>query len=220
METPRLHLITDDRVLADPGFLDRARPVLEAGRDRIAFHLRGPHQSGRHLFELAGGLLEVARATGGVVVVNDRVDVAGATGAPAVQLGRRSLSAAAARRILGGDVAMGASVHGPAEAIEAAGADWLIVGSLFASPSHPDRAGAGPALLTAVRAVSRLPLVAIGGITPERVARVCSAGAHGVAVLSGVWGSADPAGATELYLERLKAAPPAGATRVEANSHA
>jgi len=134
------------------------------------------------------------------------VDVALVLGLGAVQLGARSLPPAAAREILGPEALLGVSVHGPDEAkkAEEGGADYLVVGTIFPSPSHPGRSGAGPERVAAVSGRSRLPALAIGGITPERVRAVRESGAHGVAVLSGIWDAEDPGAALDRYLGALR----------------
>src|SRR5437868_6372438 len=153
----------------------RAAGVEEGqGIDRIAAAVRG----GVGIVQLrdrdagAGELLARAgalrRAFAGIVLlVNDRVDVAAASGADGVQLGARALPVSAARGLLGAEALVGRSVHSVAEAEAAAveGADFLIVGTIYATASHPGKAPEGPALLSAVAAVVSLPLFAIGGIT-------------------------------------------------------
>jgi thiamine-phosphate diphosphorylase len=202
-------VITDDAVLARPQFGSAARAVLAAGGAGVALHLRGPTTPGRFLWRLAVDLAPEA-AAGGWLLVNDRVDVAATSGAHGVQLGRRSLPVADARALLGPEARIGASVHDAAEAADAGAADWLVVGTLFPSASHPGRPAAGVELIARVAAASRCPLVGIGGVTPERVADVRAAGAAGVAVLSGVWGHADPASAVARYLGCWNASPPGG----------
>jgi thiazole tautomerase (transcriptional regulator TenI) len=82
--------------------------------------------------------------------------------------------------------------------------DYLVVGTVFATSSHAGRAAGGVALVgRAAAAAGSTPVLAIGGITPERVAEVLEAGARGVAVVSGVWGAADPGMAVRGYLESL-----------------
>lgn len=202
---PPLHLVTDDAVLLDPRFAERAGAVLTTGRSELALHLRGPTLSGRRLFALAEQLLPAAEVAGALLLINDRVDVALACGAHGVQLGARSVLAADARRLLGDLPLLGVSVHSREEAEAAADADFLLVGTLFASASHPGRAGAGTQILERL-ADLRLLRIGIGGITPERVAEVRRAGAAGIAVLSGVWGAKEPQVAVEGYLRAWREA--------------
>ncbi len=199
---PPLHLVTDDAVLARPGFPRDAAAAVEAGGARVALHLRGPGTGGRRLHELALALLPAIRAAGAALLVNDRVDVALACGADGVQLRARALSPADARRLLGAGPLIGASVHDAAEAGRAVrdGADFLLVGTLYATPSHPGRAGTGVGLVSALAGRGR-PVVGIGGITRERVREVRMAGAAGVAVLRGAWDAASVAEAVSGYLK-------------------
>lgn len=200
MRLPGLHLVTDDRTLADAGFSHGARAALEEGGGRVALHLRGPRTDARRLHDLAVELGPPAADVGAWLVLNDRIGVAGALDLDRVHLGQRSLPVEVVRRLLRPGVAVSVSVHDPDEARSAAAADWLMVGSLYVTPSHPHRPAGGLGLLGAVGAVSSLPLVAIGGVTPDRAADLRRAGADGVAVVSGVWGRADPAGAVADYL--------------------
>lgn len=202
---PRLHVITDDDVLSRPDWMSSAREVLDAGGEAIALHVRGPSTSGRLIYGWVRTLLDAAAAGGARIVVNDRVDVAMVLPAHGVQLPERSLPVEDARRLLPERVWIGASVHSPDAAGrgQQAGADYLVVGTVFATPSHPDRVGAGPELVRDAVAETRLPVVAIGGITPRRVGAVRRAGAHGVAVLSGVWDAPDPPAAVGAFLAAL-----------------
>ena len=81
--------------------------------------------------------------------------------------------------------------------------DYLVLGAIYPTRSHPDRAPLGTARLAQVARASDRPVVAIGGVTPERVAELRGCGATGVAVRSGVWGAEQPARAAERYLEAL-----------------
>ena len=119
-----------------------------------------------------------------------------------VHLKERSLSPAVARGLLPQGSRIGVSAHEPEGAgAAAADADYLMVGTVFATPSHPDRAGSGPAGVARFRAAVGLPLIAIGGVTPERVPELLAVGAYGVAVLRGIWSAPDPAAAVAGYLE-------------------
>ncbi len=202
---PALHAVTDDAVLARPDFLAVAQAVLAAGGRDVALHLRGPHMGGRSLLELAEPLARAADRNGALFVVNDRVDVALAAGAGGVQLGRRSMLAADARSLLGDGPLVGVSVGSTAETWDAAegGADFVVAGSVYATATHPGREGMGTRGLRGIAALG-IPTVAIGGITPERVAEVRAAGARGVAAIRAVWEADDPARAVARFLEAWK----------------
>ncbi len=202
----RLHVVTDDRVLALPDVVARALTVLEAGADHLALHVRGPRASGARMYQVASALRGSASSRGAQLLVNDRVDLALCLDLPGVNLGGRSIPVGAARRLLGPDRLVGASVHGVDEARVSAlaSADFLVLGTVFASASHPGRRGAGIELVAEVSEATGVPVLAIGGITPGRVEELMGAGAHGVAVLSSVWDAADPGQAIGEYLAALR----------------
>lgn len=194
---PPLHVVTDDAVCARDGFLEAAEAVLRAGGAAMVFHLRAPRTPGRRVYELAVQLVERSRPAISRVVVNDRLDVALSAGAHGVQLGERSLEVADVVRLAPAGFLLGASVHTAEGALPQAA--WLMAGSVYPTASHPGRAPAGLALVWRLAARGAC-VVAVGGITPERVSEVREAGARGVAVVSGVWDAPDPAAAVERYL--------------------
>ena len=194
-----LHVVTDDEVVARPEFLRLATEVVGAGGPRVALHLRAPRAPGLAVFRWAEALRPLTRDAGAALLVNDRVDVALAADADGVQLGRRSLSAADARSMLGPERTVGLSVHAIGAAGE--GADFYLVGNLYATPSHPGRVGIGVAGLAAFR---DLPVVAIGGVTLERVAELRAAGVRGIAAIRGVWDAPSPAGAVRSFLKEWR----------------
>lgn len=200
---PRLHLVTDDRVLADPGFVATARALAREGGDRVALHLRGPRTSGRKLYELAASLRGPLRDAGALLLLNDRIDVGLASDADGVQLGARGLELADARR-LGAKALLGLSVHSAAEATAAlaAGADFVLAGTLFESASHPDQTPGGSYWLREIEGGAGR-VIGIGGITPARVPQVLRAGAHGVAAIRAVWDTPRPMEAIEGFLKAL-----------------
>jgi thiamine-phosphate pyrophosphorylase len=213
---PKLHIVTDDEILGRRDFLATAKKVLDAGRHGVALHLRGSRTKGRELFSLASSLLPTARETGGRLLANDRVDLALALDMDGVHLGQRSLPADVARGLLGRERILGLSVHGPGEAAEWGEdtLDFLILGSIFHTSSHPERAPGGTGMVQEVAGATGLPVVAIGGITPARVGEVLSAGASGVAVRGGVWNSEDPTAAIGGYLREMDQGAPKRGTRV------
>ena len=203
---PPLHVVTDDRILADDGWLARARPVLEAGGDHLMLHVRGPGTSGRRLFDLVRALVPGAARAGASLTVNDRVDVALAVGLGSVHLGARSLGPTEARALMGGGARIGVSCHGSSELTRARseGADYLFAGNVFSTASHPGSEAKGVAWFgTMVAEAGGTPVVAIGGVTPDSAPPLVALGARGVAVLGGVWGSPDPAEAVADYIATL-----------------
>jgi thiamine-phosphate pyrophosphorylase len=141
-----------------------------------------------------------------LLIVNDRVDVALAVGADAVQRTSTSLPIEDIRAIADKRLRIGVSVHSLEEAVEAElkGADWVVFGPVYDTPSK--RAYGPPqgvARLERVAATVRLPVIAIGGINPERVREVQQGGARGVAVISAILAAESPGDATRRFLEAL-----------------
>lgn len=198
MTAPDLRLY----VLVDPA-LSRGRPIADVAAAAAAggatlLQVRAKGVTTRALAALVDAVLAVARAHGVPVVVNDRADVAHASGAAGVHLGPDDLDPAAARRLLGPAALIGCSAGTPAEAVAAAaaGADYLGTGDVFGTASKPDAdAPIGPAGLAAVVAATTLPVVAIGGVTAANAADAVRAGAAGVAVLGAIGLADDPSAA-------------------------
>ncbi|MDG2282392.1 MAG: thiamine phosphate synthase [Longimicrobiales bacterium] len=208
MVQPRLHVVTDDEILARTDFIEVATEVVEVAGGAVALHLRGPRTDGRRLHELAVALRASSSAAGALLVVNDRIDVAMANGLEAVHLGRRSLSVSEARRLMP-SVRIGASCHSLAEVMEAACAyaAWVMIGNVFETSSHPGRSSLGLAGFREAAVVAAMvPVVAIGGVQPSQVTDVLSAGAYGVGVRSGIWNAGSPRAAASEYISVLEAA--------------
>ena len=200
-DVPVIHAITDDVIVARPGFLDRARSVMGAFGPRGAVHLRARHLAAARLYELAVSLAPEQQRTGCWLVINDRVDVALAAGSRGAQLTSRSMTVADARAVTP-DLALGASVHSAADAERSAreGADWIVAGHVFETPSHAGEARRGLGLIREILASASIPCIAIGGIRPKHVAMLLAAGAHGVAAIRGIWESGDAERAAIDYL--------------------
>ena len=186
--------MTDERVARRADLVAVAQALVAAGGAAIALHARGRELTGREHFELAGRLP-------GRRFVNDRLDVALAAGAEGVQLGAGGLGVAAARA-LGPAWWIGRSVHdlAEAEAALAVAADYLVVGPVFATATHPGRAPLGVAEFARIAAVG-LPTIAIGGVTPVRARELRDAGAYGVAAIRALWDAKAPADAVRELLE-------------------
>jgi thiamine-phosphate pyrophosphorylase len=174
---------------------------LLAGRP-CCLQLRAKGAEAGLLRAAAARVLEACRRAGVPFCVNDRLDVALAVGAEAVHLGQEDLPLADARRAReragAAGLAIGFSTHDRAQALAAAadGADYLAFGPVFATASkaNPDRTVGLQLLAEVCRSVS-VPVVAIGGITPETAAAVAGAGAAAAAVIAAVDRAADPGAA-------------------------
>lgn len=175
-----------------------------AGGARL-LQVRLKHLTPRAVLAETRRVLRLARGVGARVVVNDRPDVAAAAGADGVHLGQDDVPVAVARAVLPRGAWVGVSTHDVVQArtAEADGADYIAVGPIFATATKADAlAPRGTALVTAVRAAVRRPVVAIGGITPERCREVFAAGADAVAVIGALVRADDPAAAVRAFLRR------------------
>lgn len=204
MRLPGLHVIVTDDVADSPEFERRALDMQERCGADLALHLRLRRIPVRRLLALAESLEEGAVEAGGWLVVNRRLDVALAVGADAVQLGRGGLPIAAVRDVAGDSLRVGASVHDlpTADRRRLEGADYLVAGSVYETDTHPRTPPAGLELIERLSPME-VPIVAIGGITMERVDEVRAAGATGVAVIRAVWSSPRPEDAAVALCEAL-----------------
>lgn len=211
---PRLHAVTDDRVVGRGRLVERAAALAAAAGPRLAVHVRARTLGGAALLDLARRVAAALEPHGAWLVVNDRVEVARAARARAVQLGRGGLAMRDVRRVAPGLLA-GRSVHDAAEAAAAAaeGADFVVAGPVHPTATHPGAPAAGPAVVRDA-ADCGLPVIAIGGMTPDAVPAVLAAGAWGVAAVRALWDAADPAAAARAFLAAL---PDAAAVAVVVN---
>ena len=198
-----LYLITDRSAVARPP-ADIVEECLGAGLRAV--QLREKDLPVREMLALARELREITRRHGARLVVNDRADVALAAGADGVQRTHTSLPVTDLRAMAPAGFLIGASTHSPAEARQAAaeGADFVVFGPVYDTPSK--RAFGPPQGLGALEAVAGAvsrPVIAVGGITPERVREVLAVGAAGVAVIRSVYGAPRPADATKAFLDAL-----------------
>ena len=162
-----------------------------------------------HFYEHAKAAVAAAKETGAQVIINDRVDVALATGAHGVHLGQDDMPPGAARRLLGDEAIIGYSTHNIEQAQQALTLpiDYIAIGPIFETSTKSDTSPAlGIEGLLAVRdAVGDMPLVAIGGISHANAREVIEAGADSVAVISALL--SDPAGITDSMQTLLASLP-------------
>ena len=201
----RLHVITDEVVQSRYTHAELAALAADGGADVVQFREKRPLTT-RELIASASSVASACGAAGALLVVDDRVDVAAAIGAPAVHLGRDDLPARVARDLLGPDALIGGTANGLEEALDVAATpvDYLGVGPVFGTSSKANPAPTmGLELLGRIVESCEQPVIAIGGIAPDRVADVLATGAHGVAVLSGVVVQPDPTAAARAYREAI-----------------
>lgn len=162
----------------------------------------------RHLYQQARAIRDLCRRHGALFIVNDRLDLTLAVEADGVHLGQEDLPPRLACPLLKPGMLLGVSTHSVEEAREAesAGADYIGFGPIYPTGTkEKSRPVVGIEGIRAVKAAVKVPLLAIGGITLERVSAVMGAGADGVAVISAIVGSKDITDACRAFLQALAA---------------
>lgn len=189
----RLHVITDFKLQQERSHANLARLALRGGADTIQF--RQKHGGIRNVLSQARETQAVCTDASMPLIVNDRVDVAHAIGAAGVHLGQEDFPIADARALLGPDAIIGATANKVSQVIDAyeQGATYVGLGPVFETSSKRNPSSvAGLELLSEACDAVPIPVIAIGGITHDRVRPALESGAHGVAVLSAVATSKNP----------------------------
>ena len=188
-----LYVITDPHLAKGRSHEEVAEAAFTGGADIV--QLRDKGASTEALYRAGLGMQELAKRAGAAFVVNDRLDVAQATGADGAHVGQDDMPAAVARGLLGKDAIVGVSVENGEQAQEAErdGATYVAVGPIY--EARGSKADAGPPVGSdAVAEIKRhvsLPVVAIGGINHENAAEVVAAGADGLAVMTAIIAAPD-----------------------------
>lgn len=201
----RLYLITPpqiDDLEAFAGMLERA---LDAG-DVAALQLRLKDAPDDRIREAVARLAPITRARDVALILNDRPDLAVATGCDGVHVGQDDATAASARRIMGPAAMIGVTCHDSRHlAMEAAeaGADYVAFGAFFPTSTKAVRHRADPEILTIWQQTMEIPCVAIGGITIETAPAMVEAGADFIAVSAGVWSFPEGVAEAVLGFERV-----------------
>jgi len=191
-----LYAITDG---SRPGLLAAVEGALEGGAAVVQYRDKSGDQERRQTE--ATELLARCRRFGVPLIINDDVELAAAIGADGVHLGEHDGDIDAARTRLGAAAVIGVSCYDSldrARQLADAGADYLAFGAFFPSPTKPLARRADVSLLRAAASLG-LPLVAIGGITPDNAQPLIEAGADFVAAISGVFAASDPSAAARRY---------------------
>lgn len=200
----RVYAVTDD-ALDGARLVEAVRSLLAAGI-RV-FQYRDKSSADGERVAVASALARDVHRAGGLIVVNDRPDVALAAGADGAHLGQDDVPLGAARAMLGPDRVLGASASYLSELEPAAreGADYVGFGAVFATGTKPDAEFAGLDLLEQACRASSLPVVGIGGIDVQRAPLALQRGAVAVAVVSALFRAPDPAAAARALLAAVAA---------------
>jgi len=196
-------LITAELCRGD--WLETAAAAVDGGADCL--QLREKHLPDRQLLSRASALVELAHGKNVLCIINDRPDIARICGADGVHLGQHDLSVNDARSIVGAQLVVGKSAHSDTELAQAAGEkpDYLAIGPMFASQTKPQiqRGGSRSQLIENATLTFAGPIVPIGGITPDNVGELVSAGLSRAAVCAAVIAAADPQAAATAIKRRL-----------------
>lgn len=202
---PLLNVIIGGPLCQERDYVELTRLAVENGASLI--QLREKEGECRQLVEIASRMGRVCHEHGALFIVNDRVDIAAACGADGVHIGQEDLPLPIVRALLGPEKIIGVSAADLDEAVDAieGGADYLGVGPVYPTVSKNCRTDAcGTNLVAELTARSPVPIIAIGGVTPHNTQPLLKAGAAGVAVISAVLGSNDPAAAVRDFITLLR----------------
>jgi len=192
----------------DLGTIDEffSEALSETAPGDVAVQLRMKDLGGGVLLSMAEKIGKTMHAKGGLLFVNDRADVAMASGADGVHLGGTSFEATAVRKIFP-EALVGVSTHSVEEAkkAEADGADFIVSGPVFETRSKPGLEDVmGVSVFSTVCKSVKIPVFALGGIDEKNAGIVMKAGAAGVACISAVAASRDPALTVKRLLEAIR----------------
>jgi thiamine-phosphate pyrophosphorylase len=196
----RLHVLTDYHLQQDHPHADLARLAVRGGADTIQF--RQKHGGIQNKLVEVRKVAAVCTDASVPLIVDDRIDLTQAVDADGVHLGQQDFPVDAARSVLGSDVTIGATATNSHQVVEAyeMGADYIGFGPVFPTTSKRNpKSVKGPEGLAAACEAVPIPVIAIGGITHDRVRPALEAGAHGVAVLSAVATANAPEQATARF---------------------
>lgn len=197
-----LYAVTDRSWLHGQSLVYAVEEVLAGGATML--QLREKHLEHRDFLAQAQELLPLCRKYHVPLIINDDVQVALESGADGVHVGQSDMAVQAARSILGPDKIIGASAHNASEALAAvaAGADYLGCGAVFGSTTKADAGLLSLNTLREIRAAVRVPIVAIGGINRQNIARLAGSGVDGVALISALFAAPDKRAAAQQMLEQ------------------
>ncbi len=199
---PCLCLVTDRKRVVSGDIIGVVAQAVDGGVGMV--QLREKDCPAAELLTLARELRAVTHGKA-LLIINDRVDIAILSGADGTQLGENALDVDSARRLAGDGMLIGRSVHSVEGAVEAetSGADFLILGTLFETSTHPGAQTGGLDIVRNVNERVSVPILGIGGVSESNIADAIGAGASGAAVISAISMSADPKEAASRLSESM-----------------
>lgn len=201
-----LYLCTDRSLMTTDTIEESVELAVKGGVTVV--QLREKDCSSREFYEMAVRVKEITDAYEVPLLINDRADIAMAVGADGVHLGQDDLPVQAARGLLGSDKIIGATAHTVKEAVRAwkSGADYLGAGDVFGTSTKQDARRLSLEELTEICQSVPIPVVAIGGVRADNIARLRPTGAKGAAVISAVVGQKDITAATRELISNFQEA--------------
>ena len=196
----RLHVLTDFHLQQQRPHAELARLAIRGGADSVQF--RQKHGGVQNILVEARRVAQVCQDASIPLIINDRIDVTQATKARGVHLGQRDFPIEDARAVLRPDALIGATATKTEQVVRAyeQGADYIGFGPVYPTTSKRNpKSVKGPEGVQAASEAVPIPVIAIGGITHDRVRPTLEAGAHGVAVLSAVCTAKNPERATARF---------------------
>ena len=200
----RLYLITDRSWLGGRSLEDQVEAALEAGA--TCLQLREKHLEEEAFLAQAVRIKKIAHRHGVPLIINDNLRVALESGADGLHVGQGDLQAQKARALLGPEKILGGSARTVEQALaaQAAGADYLGVGAVFPTSTKPEAAEVPWETLGEICRAVEIPVVAIGGITAQRLPQLAGSGIAGAAVISAVFAQPDIPAAVRGLLDALE----------------
>lgn len=198
----RLYVLISGKIAAR-SVNETARLVIDGGADAI--QLREKTISDDELISLAGEIRDITAKRGTLLIINDRVRVAGEVNADGVHLGQHDMSITEAREIIGNEKIIGVSTHNITQARQAQenGADYIAIGPVYPTTTKDYEPSIGLEVIQELSREINIPFLAIGAITLENLDEVLKAGTSRVAVCSAIIGSDDIALTTRRFKEKL-----------------
>ncbi len=201
-----LYLITDQYIVKGLSHIQIAEAAFSGGVRFIQY--REKLLSKRESYNIALELRNLTNKFNAALIINDDVDIAMAVDADGVHLGQDDLPVQTARSVLGENKIIGLSTHSlkDAEVAQDSGADYIAIGPIFKSTTKDVRSPLGADIIRAVKKISKLPVIAIGGINEENVGDVIQAGADGAAVISAIISKPDITASVREFIRKIESA--------------